>query len=110
MFRLEPKTGKLKFYAPASDPENANNGPNAQFITKLYGTADGIWLTTFGGGLNYFDKKTETFRIFVHDPKNAASLSSDDVYSLTPAAQAGVLWLATADGVNKFDTDNLRVT
>ena len=110
MFRLDPKTRALTFYEPAAEGAKEDSGPNAGFITKLHGTRDGIWLATFGGGLNYFDKTNETFRVFVHNPSDKASLSSDDVYTLAPARQAGVFWLATADGVNRFDTKTGRVT
>jgi ligand-binding sensor domain-containing protein len=110
MFRLDPKTGALKFYEPAAEGANPNSGPNSNFVTKIHGTKGGLWLATFGGGLNYFDKATETFKVFAHDAADKASLSSDNVYTIAQAKHGDGLWIGTADGLNLFDPKAGRVS
>ena len=38
-----------------------------------------LWVTTVGGGLNRFDRATEKFFHYRHDPQDPNSLSSDEV-------------------------------
>src|SRR5690606_32038102 len=41
-----------------------------------------LWLGTAEGGLVRFDRGTQTAKAFRHDPKNPATLGSDDVLSI----------------------------
>ena len=66
-----------------------------------------IWIGTRGGGVDKFDKQTNRFIHFRHDPKNANSLSSDTV-AYGPQAlffdKEGALWIGTQDaGLNRLD-------
>ena len=108
LLRLDPKTGSLRFYEPSADAPNL--GPNSRAITAVHGTRKGLWLGTFGGGLNFFDKSTGTFSAFTHDPNNKTTLSSDSVYGLAPTKHGDELWVATADGLDRFDPKTGRVT
>ena len=61
-----------------------------------------IWVGTKASGLNRFDPATETFKRFQHDPNDSLSLSSDKGLSIW-VDQAGVLWVGTDFGLNRFD-------
>ncbi|MFP4412176.1 histidine kinase dimerization/phosphoacceptor domain -containing protein, partial [Coleofasciculus sp.] len=55
------------------------------------------------GGLNKFERETEKFTRYTHDPNNPNSLSYDRVLSINEYP-AGTLWLGTyGGGLNKFD-------
>lgn len=57
-----------------------------------------IWLGTAGGGLHFFDKKTNTFSAFTE----ADGLPNSVVYAVLPD-EAGNLWVSTNKGLARFD-------
>jgi signal transduction histidine kinase/DNA-binding response OmpR family regulator/streptogramin lyase len=62
-----------------------------------------LWIGTDGGGLNYLDRKTNTYTHYIHDPKDPKSLSSNSVISLELDSY-GDLWIGTWEGgLNRFD-------
>jgi streptogramin lyase len=61
-----------------------------------------LWFGTIGGGLNCFDRKTERFKAYRHDPADLHSLSHDTVPSLF-IDHKGKLWAGTEDGLDRFD-------
>lgn len=72
-------------------------------ISAILGTPDRhVWIGTRDGGLNLFDRRTETFRAFRHDPGDASSLSLDWVSALATSGD-GTLWVGTLGaGLNRF--------
>ncbi len=71
---------------------------------------DIFWIGT-GGGLNRFDKATETFTAYQHDPNDPRSLSDNTVQDIVQDGQdPNILWLATTNGLNKFDKTTGRIT
>ncbi|MEO1805085.1 MAG: two-component regulator propeller domain-containing protein [Bacteroidota bacterium] len=61
----------------------------------------GIWLGTRGGGLNRFDKKTQTFQSYQYDSEDPNSINNNYVWDIQPDRQ--FLWLATDGGLNRMD-------
>lgn len=62
-----------------------------------------IWIATWGGGINKFDKHTGTFHHYRHLPSDPQSLSHDLILSVYQD-QSGVLWVGTSGGgLNRFD-------
>src|SRR5271155_272916 len=53
-----------------------------------------LWLATDGGGIAHFDRRTETFQSFRHDPARAESLASDSIRALLIDAK-GYIWAGT---------------
>lgn len=84
--------------------ENDPHSLSENTIRTLYLEATGtLWVGTWTGGLNRFDRATETFTAFQHDPGDPTSLSSNNVYSILQDAQ-GSLWVGTrGGGLNRFD-------
>ncbi len=67
-----------------------------------------FYIGTQGGGLNYYNKTTNTFSYYRHDKENPKSIASD-VVSLNPQAifedSQGHIWVATPDsGLCMLDT------
>jgi ligand-binding sensor domain-containing protein/signal transduction histidine kinase len=61
-----------------------------------------LWIGTAGGGLSRFDRKSETFSSYRHDPEEPSSLSDDVVRCITKDYR-GYLWVGTNNGLNRFD-------
>jgi len=62
-----------------------------------------IWIGTFGGGLNLYNRNTNTFRRFVADPENPYALPNNRVKSLFES-QDGNIWVGTeGGGIVTFD-------
>ena len=78
-------------------------------VTALCADADGIiWIGTLGG-LSSYDKSTDTFTSYLHDPEDPASISSNRISTSIQAFledSRGRIWIATANGLNVFDKVN----
>ncbi|OGR22309.1 MAG: hypothetical protein A2277_02655 [Desulfobacterales bacterium RIFOXYA12_FULL_46_15] len=65
-----------------------------------------LWIGSMGGGLNVFDKKTNTFTCYKNNPGNPSSLVSDQ-FNWAPKTIAqdweGIIWLGTTGGISRFD-------
>ncbi len=67
-------------------------------VKVIFEDKDGqLWLGTDGGGLNFFQRKTETFIHYMHDPEDSTSLSSNRINSIYQD-KLGYLWIATDFG------------
>lgn len=77
LVRKNNKTGKEKRYI--HDPKNQNSLSH-NFISRIVvSKTNKWWIATYGGGLDYFDPKTESFRHYRHDPNNKNSLRGDSL-------------------------------
>jgi ligand-binding sensor domain-containing protein/serine phosphatase RsbU (regulator of sigma subunit) len=59
-----------------------------------------LWIGSSGGGLIRFDIRNNSFKQWLKGGKN--SLSNNTVHAIVPDGK-GMLWLATKNGLNKFD-------
>jgi signal transduction histidine kinase/ligand-binding sensor domain-containing protein/DNA-binding NarL/FixJ family response regulator len=95
---------ELKTYKPGG----INPFPDAN-VYDIYEDRDGlIWIMTGGSGLVCYDKSTDTFKPYTHDPHDPHSISSNVSTILfgtgTIAEDAdGLLWVGTREGLNAFD-------
>ena len=70
----------------------------------------GLWVATFGGGLNFLDRATGRFRHYRHDPNTEGTLSDDRVLFLFEDAQQ-LVWIGTfGGGLNRLDPDTGVIT
>ncbi|HEY69580.1 MAG TPA: response regulator [Anaerolineae bacterium] len=89
------------FKHEGDDPSSLSDN----FILSLLEDRSGnLWIGTNGGGLNRYQRATESFIRYAHDPDDPSSLSSDIVNTLHEDHQ-GVLWLGTDAGLNRFVPD-----
>ena len=80
-----------------------STSPAADWVLAIYEDRAGtLWIGTSSGGLNRFERDTESFTRFVHDPQNPRSLSDNKVNALCED-HAGALWIGTEHGLNQFD-------
>ncbi|MGH7450262.1 MAG: ligand-binding sensor domain-containing protein, partial [bacterium] len=76
---LDKSDGRIQPAAQFTHFKNDPNDPNSlshNLIWSIYEDRTGnLWLTTFGGGLNKFDRVSRQFKHYKNDPKNPNSLS-----------------------------------
>lgn len=86
------------FQNQPGDEESLSNN----YIVSVCEDEEGyLWIGTMAGGLNRFDKRTEKFRVFVHND-SVNSLSENTVWSVI-SDDTGHIWAGTSLGVNRYD-------
>jgi signal transduction histidine kinase/ligand-binding sensor domain-containing protein/CheY-like chemotaxis protein len=102
--KFEKGTETFTFYT--SDAASPGAGPNTRYIYEIVHDRHEpvIWLGGwYGGGLNKFEKATETFTHYSHNPDDPQSLSTDSVAAIYQDT-SGIVWVGTkGGGLNKFE-------
>ena len=93
-----------------NNPSNPDSLGNDR-IRAIHEDGEGrLWIATYGGGLDRFDRRSGRFEHFRHDPANPHSISDDRVRSLHEDPD-GALWVGTyGGGLNRFDPATERFT
>ena len=80
------------------------------YVEAVHVDGDGtLWVGTYGGGLNRYDRETESFVRYRHDPDDPHSLSHDNVTAILED-RGGVLWIGTRGGLNRLNRETGRFT
>jgi diguanylate cyclase (GGDEF)-like protein len=89
-----------------SKPDSLSNN----VVHSLYeDTAGNLWVGTEGGGLNLFNRDTETFKHF--SPEKNPGIVSHPIIKTVYEDQNHVLWIGTyGGGIDLFDTNSGSVT
>jgi transcriptional regulator with GAF, ATPase, and Fis domain/ligand-binding sensor domain-containing protein len=91
----------LGFKRYLSVPNNNNSISHNEVYAINEDNAGKIWIGTNGGGLNLFDKDTESFTRYSHDPLDSRSLSYNEIRSLFKD-RSGTMWIGTyGSGIDK---------
>jgi len=91
---------KFTIYKPDATNENSIN---SNLIFSITGDEKGnLWIGTTGKGINYFDRKTETFKSFINEKGNPESLSSNHITTIFLDSK-NRLWVGTINGLNMLD-------
>ncbi len=75
---------------------------DANITAAVEGPNGDLWLGTYYGGLNHFDRQTEVFEHYLPDPNNPRALPTERVNTLLMTA-AGKLWVGTRAGLSMMD-------
>ncbi len=109
--RFDRRTGRYQ-YIPYP---RSRLGDTEQFLHVIHIADDGVlWLGTASGLLRY-DRRANNgageWKVYVNDPADPASLSTDIIYSIQGDPQdPDVLWIGTnGGGLNKLDTRTGKV-
>jgi PAS domain S-box-containing protein len=87
-----------RFTAYRNDPGNASS-LSSDLVMSIFEDPEGIvWIGTIGGGLNRFDRTTQSFTHYTEKD----GLPDNTVYGIL-AGSDGTLWLSTNKGISKFD-------
>jgi signal transduction histidine kinase/streptogramin lyase len=97
---------KEKFAHLKNDPSNANSLSD-NVVWSIYeapaSCRNALWIGTYRGGLNKFDRKLSQFTHYRHDPAHPHSLSQNHIRSIC-AGEPGALWIGTFnEGLDHFD-------
>ena len=86
-----------------NDPKNINSISNNQ-VNDIIEDADGnLWIATWGGGLNRYDRKKDVFTHYMNDPKNRNSISNDFLNHIALDAN-GNIWISPdGNGISIFN-------
>ncbi len=107
LYRFNPDASgeqAAQYTAYQHDPEDANSLSN-DIVFSMHEDGDGVmWFGTWGGGLNRFDRETETFSHY----RTRDGLPNDVIYGILEEEAAsgdgaGHLWLSTNNGLSRFD-------
>jgi len=80
------------------DPDNPQSLSSDAVSSFCEDPTGVVWVGTFGGGLNRFDRATQTFTYYTEKD----GLPNDTVYGILADAE-GFLWLSTNNGLSRFD-------
>lgn len=99
---LNLETGKFThYYVPDDIPPNTRS-LSSNIIRALFKDSKGqIWIGTGNGGLNVYNPRNDTFKVFKNDKNDPESISSNRVISITEG-QDGSIWVGTTNGLNQY--------
>ncbi len=92
-------------------PLNPTSISDSYILSIFEDQAGVIWIGTYGGGLNRFDREKEKFTHYRVDPVDPNSLTSNHVLAIFESPlNPGVLWIGTDGGLSKLSQKNERFT
>ncbi|WPU97882.1 two-component regulator propeller domain-containing protein [Mucilaginibacter sp. cycad4] len=93
---LNPKTGRFTHYRHDEGDKHSLSNNTVESVTE---TDNGdIWIGTNGGGLNLFNKHSQTFTIYTEKQ----GLPNNVIYSILKDRK-GNFWLSTNKGISRFN-------
>jgi len=92
-----------KFTVYKNDPKNKNSISN-NYVPGIIESSNGdLWIATWGGGLNRFDREKGIFNSYKHDANNKNSISGNFITAIKEDKN-GNLWIGTeAAGLDMYD-------
>ena len=99
--RINRRSGEFTSYQPPG------HGLSSDVIAITEDRGGGLWTGSYGAGLSRFDRRTGLFKTYLHEPDNPFSLSSN-IVSRMLIDHAGTMWVATYNGLDRFDARNGR--
>lgn len=85
-------------------PDNFETDERKNIVNSIAKSAEGKWwIGTYGSGITFFDGANHQLsRHIRHDPSDSKSISSDYINDIF-TDNAGITWIGTLKGLDKFD-------
>lgn len=97
---IDRSTGNKRYISPQKESRNGLGEGTVHCIYK--DRKSNIWVGTYFGGLQMYDRRNGKFISFLHNPTDGQSIAGNDVRSITEDKQ-GNLWIAIhGGGVDKL--------
>ena len=94
-----------EFVIYKNNPFDSTSISNNQIQSTFEDDEGFIWIGTGSGGLNKFNRETETFSYYRHDPQNLNSISGDFV-GFAFEDKSNAIWVFTnAGGIDLFNKE-----
>lgn len=92
-----------------NDPDDPDSfsGPSVEYLFE--DSKGRLWVSTFGGGQDLFDREQKTFTHFKHDPDNPHSVGANSIFSIAED-HSGVIWFGHQNGISKWDDQKAPYT
>ena len=95
----------LVFKNYENNPSDSLSISDNRIYTILKDNTGKLWVGTFGGGLNLFDKETQKFKRFRYHPNDPSSLSDDRVICVFEDKDE-TIWIGTfGGGLDKYNRE-----
>lgn len=92
------------------DPEVASSLSNNNVSVMLSDSKDRLWIGTWGGGVNLYQRQSQNFKHFRFDKTQANSIGSDKVQAIFESRN-GDIWFGTnGGGLNKYNANSQTFT
>jgi ligand-binding sensor domain-containing protein/serine phosphatase RsbU (regulator of sigma subunit) len=100
---LDKRSGRvIRYIHDIANPTSISH----DYVTAIHEDAAGrLWIATWGGGLNLFDRATKKFTAV----RVAQGLASDTVLGILED-KSGALWLTTNDGLTEYVPGSQKAT
>jgi len=93
-----------------NDPFDSTTISDDRVYVLYEDSKENFWVGTYGGGLNKFNRNTETFTCFKNNPEDSNSISNNKILAIHEDSN-GILWIGTSGGgLNKFNLDTKKIT
>lgn len=93
-----------------SSVENKKSLSSSNFGKILVDKSGYYWFGTFGGGIDRYDPRTNTFKNFSYNPYDTTSISNNQVIFMYEDSRGNV-WIGTPDGgLNMYNPENDNFT
>ncbi len=94
-----------EFVSYKPDPSSLSSITSSVIFDIFEDSSNRIWVGTDGGGLNLYDRESDTFTAYRFDPDDPRSLSSNQVFTIFEDS-SNTLWVGTGGGgLNRMGDD-----
>ena len=86
-----------------SSPQDSSSISGNDLYAQPFVDKDGfIWIGTRSNGVCRYDRNTESFTRFMHDPEDPGSIDNNSIWTVYQD-NSGVIWVGTYSGLNEFN-------
>jgi signal transduction histidine kinase/ligand-binding sensor domain-containing protein/CheY-like chemotaxis protein len=107
LLRKDKNSGSFLSYWLAPDVAPWTQDAYMPFFAEclFVDSSDTVWVGTLGGGLLRYERTTDSFTRFLHDPDDAGSIADNHVTHIYEDSR-GTLWVSTDGGLSRKESNS----